>query len=185
MPRSSRTRAGGSPRQRSICTARSGPCGPRSARSPSAPACAARRSTATSPTRGRSSPPARRTGRRPTRCPIWRNGGRSPTSTSGCAMRCARSTRSSAPTRAWSRTSSATPRSRRSSPRCPGLPRVLRRRPQRAHGRQARPRPCPPRVQAAIGHALAFASWRSLAIEQGLGDDEAAELMCRLVAAAA
>lgn len=40
-------------------------------------------------------------------------------------------------------------------------------------------------IQAAIGHALAFASWRSLAIEQGLGDDEAAELMCRLVAAAA
>lgn len=41
------------------------------------------------------------------------------------------------------------------------------------------------RVQAAIGHALAFATWRSLAVDQGLDDDDAAELMCRLVAAAA
>jgi len=37
------------------------------------------------------------------------------------------------------------------------------------------------RVQAAIGHALAFPTWRSLSGEQGLGDREAAELMCRLV----
>ena len=41
------------------------------------------------------------------------------------------------------------------------------------------------RVAAAIGHALAFTTWRSLAVEQGLHDDEAAELMRRLVAAAA
>lgn len=41
------------------------------------------------------------------------------------------------------------------------------------------------RVRAAIGHALAFATWRSLAVEQGLDDNDAAELMCRLVAAAA
>jgi AcrR family transcriptional regulator len=41
------------------------------------------------------------------------------------------------------------------------------------------------RVQAAIGHALAFATWRSLAVEQGLDDEAAAELMCRLVAVAA
>ena len=41
------------------------------------------------------------------------------------------------------------------------------------------------RVHAAIGHALAFATWRSLAREQGLDDEQAAELMCRLVAAAA
>ena len=40
------------------------------------------------------------------------------------------------------------------------------------------------RVQASIGHALAFATWRSLTREQGLGDREAAELMCRLVHAA-
>jgi AcrR family transcriptional regulator len=40
------------------------------------------------------------------------------------------------------------------------------------------------RKQAAVGHALAFATWRSLAREQELGDSEAAELMCRLVAAA-
>ena len=41
------------------------------------------------------------------------------------------------------------------------------------------------RTAAAIGHALAFATWRSLAREQGLDDAEAARLMCRLVAAAA
>ena len=40
------------------------------------------------------------------------------------------------------------------------------------------------RVRAAIGHALAFATWRSLAREQGLDDAVAAELMCGLVAAA-
>ena len=40
-------------------------------------------------------------------------------------------------------------------------------------------------VRAAIGHALAFQTWRSLAREQGLGDDAAVELMCRLVEDAA
>jgi AcrR family transcriptional regulator len=39
------------------------------------------------------------------------------------------------------------------------------------------------RQRAAIGHALAFGTWRSLAREQGLDDAEAADLMCRLVAA--
>ena len=38
-----------------------------------------------------------------------------------------------------------------------------------------------PLVRAAIGHALAFETWRSLAGEQGLADGEAAELMCRLL----
>jgi AcrR family transcriptional regulator len=37
-------------------------------------------------------------------------------------------------------------------------------------------------VGAAIGHALAFTTWRSLAVEQGLDDRHAAELMRRLVA---
>src|SRR5215207_8832707 len=37
------------------------------------------------------------------------------------------------------------------------------------------------RVRAATGHALAFATWRSLARDQGLDDAAAAELMCRLV----
>jgi AcrR family transcriptional regulator len=41
------------------------------------------------------------------------------------------------------------------------------------------------RVRAAIGHTLAFGTWQSLAREQGLGDAQAADLMCRLVAAAA
>jgi AcrR family transcriptional regulator len=36
-------------------------------------------------------------------------------------------------------------------------------------------------VRAAIGHALAFPTWQSLAREQGLPVDAAVELMCRLV----
>lgn len=38
---------------------------------------------------------------------------------------------------------------------------------------------------AAIGHALTFGTWRSLAREQGLTDSQAADLMCHLVAAVA
>jgi AcrR family transcriptional regulator len=40
------------------------------------------------------------------------------------------------------------------------------------------------RVGAAIGHALAFATWRSLTGEQELDNAGAVELMCRLVAGA-
>jgi AcrR family transcriptional regulator len=40
------------------------------------------------------------------------------------------------------------------------------------------------RVRAAIGHALAFETWRSLVREQGLEADEAVGLMAELVAAA-
>ena len=47
------------------------------------------------------------------------------------------------------------------------------------HGRRAR------YVRAAIGHALALPTWRSLTHEQGLGNDDAVELMCRLVEDAA
>ena len=39
-------------------------------------------------------------------------------------------------------------------------------------------------VRAALGHALAFPTWRSLTREQGLEDGEAAALMWRLVASA-
>jgi AcrR family transcriptional regulator len=39
-------------------------------------------------------------------------------------------------------------------------------------------------VGAAIGHALSFTTWRSLAREQDLNDEAVAALMCRLVAAA-
>lgn len=49
---------------------------------------------------------------------------------------------------------------------------------RRARGRKRRS------VRAAIGHALAFTTWRSLAREQGLSDRQACELMCRLVASA-
>ena len=40
-------------------------------------------------------------------------------------------------------------------------------------------------VRAAIGHALTFSTWRSLTHDQGLGSDDAVELMCRLVEDAA
>jgi AcrR family transcriptional regulator len=40
-------------------------------------------------------------------------------------------------------------------------------------------------VRAAIGHALAFPTWRSLTQEQGLGDDDAVALMSVLVEGAA
>lgn len=40
-------------------------------------------------------------------------------------------------------------------------------------------------VRAAIGHALAYPTWRSLSREQGLDDEQATELMCKLVAGAA
>jgi hypothetical protein len=41
------------------------------------------------------------------------------------------------------------------------------------------------RTRAALGHALAFPTWRSLTREQGLGDDEAVALMSVLVEGAA
>ena len=41
------------------------------------------------------------------------------------------------------------------------------------------------RARAAVGHALHFTTWRSLAREQGLSSNGAAELMVRLVRAAA
>jgi AcrR family transcriptional regulator len=40
------------------------------------------------------------------------------------------------------------------------------------------------RTRAAVGHALAFPTWRSLAREQGVPHADAVELMCRLVTAA-
>ena len=40
-------------------------------------------------------------------------------------------------------------------------------------------------TRAAIGHALAYPTWRSLTREQGLDDAQAAALMCELVAGAA
>lgn len=40
------------------------------------------------------------------------------------------------------------------------------------------------RVRAAVGHAVSFATWRSLTREQGLDNGQAVELMSRLVAAA-
>jgi AcrR family transcriptional regulator len=39
-------------------------------------------------------------------------------------------------------------------------------------------------TQAALGHAIAFSTWKSLVREQGLDDRRAVELMCALVASA-
>jgi hypothetical protein len=46
---------------------------------------------------------------------------------------------------------------------------------RRLRGRGAR------RTRAALGHALAFPTWRSLTREQELTDEDAVALMCRLV----
>jgi AcrR family transcriptional regulator len=40
------------------------------------------------------------------------------------------------------------------------------------------------RTRAAIGHAIAFSTWKSLAREQGLGDADATKLMSALIAGA-
>lgn len=53
-----------------------------------------------------------------------------------------------------------------------------------AHGRGLRGNAAK-RTRAAIGHALAFRTWQDLTEAQGLDDDQAADLMSRLVAAAA
>ena len=45
--------------------------------------------------------------------------------------------------------------------------------------------PAKRQVHAALGHALAFSTWRSLAHDQGLTNTQAAVLMCRMVEAAA
>lgn len=37
------------------------------------------------------------------------------------------------------------------------------------------------RTRAALGHAVSFATWRSLVDEQGVAEDDAVALMCRLV----
>jgi hypothetical protein len=52
---------------------------------------------------------------------------------------------------------------------------LLRGRPERGARRR--------RVAAAVGHALSFATWRSLTREQGLSDAEAEGLMAALVRA--
>lgn len=40
-------------------------------------------------------------------------------------------------------------------------------------------------VPAAVGHAIAFTSWQSLVQQQGMSDEQAADLMCRFVSATA
>ncbi len=54
---------------------------------------------------------------------------------------------------------------------------IVRGRPERGARRR--------RVEAAIGHAVSFATWRSLVLDQGLSDSEAVELMLGLVKLAA
>jgi AcrR family transcriptional regulator len=50
---------------------------------------------------------------------------------------------------------------------------IVRGRPERGARRR--------RVEAAVGHAVSFATWRSLVRDQGLSDSEAVGLMCGLV----
>ncbi len=45
------------------------------------------------------------------------------------------------------------------------------------------PRPVSPVLHAAIGHALAFSTWRSLACEHGLRDETAVDLLTAMVVA--
>jgi AcrR family transcriptional regulator len=52
---------------------------------------------------------------------------------------------------------------------------LMRGRPERGGARS--------RAKAAIGHALAFETWRSLVREQGLGNSQAVDLMCGLTRA--
>ena len=150
-------------------------------RSPSTPACAARPSTATSPTRRRCSRPARRTGAPRTRRPT---------------------------SRTWAAIEDPAERTETALARAL---RVLRRAPRRCTTSLLRDEPLVPIVQrrlgdfygylraiqdiliagrglrgraarrtrAAIGHALAFPTWRSLTREQGLDDGEAVALMSR------
>ena len=54
---------------------------------------------------------------------------------------------------------------------------LVRGRPERGRRRDA--------TRAAIGHALAFATWQSLTREQGLERSRAADLACAMVAGAA
>jgi len=54
---------------------------------------------------------------------------------------------------------------------------IVRGRPERGARRR--------RVEAAAGHAVSFATWRSLVREQGLSDADAVDLMCGLVTQAA
>ncbi|HEY8082617.1 MAG TPA: helix-turn-helix domain-containing protein [Solirubrobacterales bacterium] len=53
---------------------------------------------------------------------------------------------------------------------------IVRGRPERGARRR--------RVEAAVGHAVSFFTWRSLVREQGLSESEAVDLMCGLVALA-
>jgi AcrR family transcriptional regulator len=54
---------------------------------------------------------------------------------------------------------------------------IVRGRPERGARRR--------RVEAAVGHAISFTTWRSLVREQGLSDAEAVDLMCGLITPAA
>jgi hypothetical protein len=47
---------------------------------------------------------------------------------------------------------------------------------RRIRGRSAQ------RLRAAVGHATAFTTWRSLVREQGCSADDAVDMMCRLAA---
>ena len=133
-PRRWPPRASASPRPPSSCTARSARRGPPSPRWPSARACSATRSTATSRPRTSSSPRARGTSSPRTRGRTRTRGARSPTLGSGSPTASTRSTPTTSAPRRCSRTCCATPRwSPRVEPALDAVPRLRR-------GRRARSR---------------------------------------------
>jgi AcrR family transcriptional regulator len=72
----------------------------------------------------------------------------------------------------------------RDAPSIPALAEIADPRPftEAARGVLLRGRPRRKRVRAALGHALEFSTWRSLARGQGVSDAEAAALMTTFVA---
>ena len=163
----------------------SAPCARRSVRSPSTPACGARPSTGTSPTSWRSSAPAPRTGWRPNPAPdiaLW----------AACGDPDERLSRALGELYAYYRSTRAMLENLYRDQELSASVAVLfsgfrdyldaahatlmAGRGVRGHARR--------RVRATIGHAIAFATWRSLAVEQALDDDEIVALMRSLVAAA-
>ena len=139
-------RGGASPRAPSRCTGRSARRARRSARSPSTPACAARPSTATSPTRPRCSPRAARTGWRRTRRPTstaWaaiEDPGRAPAQSRSSELY-AYYRRTEGMLRNLLRDEATVPTVRQ---RFQGFHDYLDRRPRHAHGRPARTGPRAP-----------------------------------------
>ena len=160
---------------------RSGRRTPPSPRSPSGRGSPGRRSTGTSRTTSRCSSPAPASGCRGRPCPTPTPGARSPTRSSGSASASPTSTATSAPASRCSRTSSGTRPSYPTGCGAPGWPGERLWRETLLRGLPGERRAT---VRAAVAHATAFGTWRSLCLDQGLSDRAAVELMVAMVLAA-